>query len=108
MAKHSSESRLNFDCRSTDSDESCFSEGYGGSIQMHTAAAISHATKASIQKSGSRRISWGISRKTGINFSVEDLRHRSTKIVVLGKENVGKTGNYLKIYLLISEIGSSL
>lgn len=58
---------------------------------MHTAAAISHATKASIQKSGSRRISWGISRKTGINFSVEDLRHRSTKIVVLGKENVGKT-----------------
>ena len=78
--------------RSTDSEDSFSSEGYGGNIHMHTAAAINHATRASIQKSGSRRISWGISRKNGFNVSVEDLRHRSTKIVVLGKENVGKTG----------------
>jgi hypothetical protein len=75
------------------SEKSFFSEGYGGNIHMHTAAAISHATKSSMQKS-TRRISWGISRKNGINISLEDLRRRSTKIVVMGYENVGKTGNF--------------
>ena len=41
---------------------------------------------------GSRRISWGISKNKGLNVSIEDLRRRSTKFVVLGLEDVGKTG----------------
>ncbi|CAG5103978.1 Oidioi.mRNA.OKI2018_I69.chr1.g1027.t1.cds [Oikopleura dioica] len=68
-----------------------FHEGYTGDIQRHTAAAIESATRASIEKRGSRRISWGISKNRGLNVSIEDLRRRSTKFVVLGLEDVGKT-----------------
>ena len=47
-----------------------------------------------MRSKSTRRISWGISKRNGFNVSLEDLRHRSTKIVVLGKGNVGKTGKF--------------
>ena len=76
----------------TEFNKSYHSEGCGDNIHIDTATAIVQATKASMQKSESRRICWTLSRKNGINISVQDLRNRSTKVVLLGKENVGKTG----------------
>ena len=55
----------------------------------------------SMRSKSTRRISWGISKRNGFNVSVEDLRHRSTKIVVLGKGNVGKTGIFYFLYYQI-------
>ena len=69
-----------------------FSDGYAENYHEDTAAAISQATQASL-KNSSRRISVTLNKKDGLNVSVEDLRRRKTKIVVVGHRNVGKSGN---------------
>ena len=67
-----------------------FSEGYAENYASHTAEALSRVTQGALKKPN-RRISVGLSQN-GISLSVEDLRRRKTRIVVVGQENVGKSG----------------
>jgi len=84
-----------------------FSEGYGSTMRLDAAGAISHVTKSS-QKARSPRICWNVNRKNGFNISVEDLRKRKIKIVVLGKESVGKTGTVVTVVVRFSFLSEQL